>query len=202
MHFLNNPGGWLDLLTAITIAAGIILVIIVLCLDPSLLRGSLKFWATTALGMVFLLGSADSIYTRKIAPRYGATGIISAVDQHGGKNPRTYFRLNTTDGGYFRLCAKTESGDLQNGETITAEWMIFDADVLHYRVLTGPHRGNHFQDVIGFEAIVEPIFGLFLIGGAFRLWRRDPLGHPQKPSGRERAPDGVDDQSLLHLNRD
>ena len=68
MTILNTPGGWLDLLVALTIVTSIALGIIVVCIEPSLRRGTLKFWATTAFGTCFLLGSADSIYTRQVAP--------------------------------------------------------------------------------------------------------------------------------------
>ena len=101
------------------------------------------------------------------------------MERHGGKNPKTYFRLNTGNGGYFRLCANSESQALENGETVTADWMLFNADVLHYRVLTGPHSGAQFQDVIELESILGPCLGVYLMYVAYRVRQRSPMSHPK-----------------------
>jgi hypothetical protein len=199
----HAPGGWLDVLVALAVVGCLVCAIITCCISPSLQRGKFRFWATTLVGTAFVLAAVDQIWTRQIAPRYFMTGSVSSVRRTGGKDPTVYFTLTNASGGHLRLSASTGSDALQSGEHVRADWMIFDGDVLHYLVLDGKHIGEHFQDVVPFNAIWEPFLGLWLMWSGYRLWRKDPMGHPvRKKQPKEKDPTDVDDQSLLHLNRD
>jgi hypothetical protein len=156
--------------------------------------------STVLFGTTFVLGGADSLWTRQVAPKYAMSGTVSSIERIGGKNPKIHFTLTNQNGGHLRLTAATGSNALQLGELIQADWMIFNDNVLHYTVLYGPHRGETFQDVLPFDSLISLLVGPWLMFIGYRLWRKDPLGHPQKGKPQAPVPSDVDDKSLLHLD--
>jgi hypothetical protein len=167
-------------------------------LPPSTKRGKQRFICALLFSSSFFLGAADQIWTRHIAPRKEATGTIIWAKHHGGKNAYTDFELDGASGNRYLLRADSGSNDLQPGEQVHADWMLFNARVLHFIVLEGPHVGAHFQDAVPFESIVGPIFALWFGWISYRSWRKNPqafIKEDQEPS----PPSDVDDRSLLHL---
>jgi hypothetical protein len=197
--FIGVPAAWLDILVALGILGSVIFGIVTLVIAPSLLRGKTKMLATVLFGASFLLGGADALWTRHVAERYAMSGTVSSIKRTGGKDPSIAFTLTNDNGGHLRLHANTSANSLQPGERIQADWMIFNNNVLHYTVLQGPHQGERFQDVFPFGSMIALLFGPWFIGGGYRLWRRDPMGHPQKRRNQP-LPADVDDKSLLHLD--
>ena len=166
-------------------------------MTPSLKRGKLCFAGMLLCGASCLLGALDQVWTRHRADRFSADGVIEVVRQTSGKSAWTDFRLHIPYGMYSGLHAETDSRALANGVQAHVEWMLFNGEVLHYQIESGPRRGETFENMVPFSAISIPVCGVLLCWLGWESWRRNPKAYPPP----EKSPKGgVDEDSLLRLN--
>lgn len=87
---------------------------------------------------------------------------------------------------------------LKSAQRIDAEWLQYNREATRITFLSGPDAGKHLNDAGPFYSWLYLMFGLFMLHLAFKARRGNPRGlDPDTP-----ALSGVDQASLLHLNRD
>jgi hypothetical protein len=162
-------------------------------------RGVARLTATLLMGTAFICPAVVALTMIHASPRFEVTGRIQTLVQRHGKNYSSTFEIERADGVRVRVNAGYAGDHLQNGETVVAKVLLYKNTLLRLRVLDGRFSDWEIQQGDGtLSAWLGIAFGSFFVIGGVRKWRSDP----EAPEVQDdRAPlNGVDDQSLLHLN--
>jgi hypothetical protein len=129
------------------------------------------------------------------------TGTIQNLKQHHGKNSSSSFEIQPANGQQIVVHAAYAGKNLFNGETVRAEVLRYQGTLLSLSVLDGPYAGWKQREGDGtIGACFDIVIGSFLTFLGIRKWRSEPDA-PEVPDYTAPA-NAVDEQSLLHLNRD
>jgi hypothetical protein len=197
---MANPTSWLDIVVWIVALFGLVLGLLTLREDPGPRRGKLKLWTTYCISAVLIGGSCDSFLTHKLAARTSATGTVSSLQKHGGKNSYSTFELTNEMGDHFFLRIDSASETLQMGETVKVEWMSYNAEAMRIDILSGPNAGQHINDSSPFSSLIYMALGIWFAWAAGKAWRRSPDAYPRNRSDEQPPLNGVDPKSLLNLS--
>ena len=204
---MNWPFAWLDGLVVAIALGAIAAAFPTLNIEPSPLRGKLKFVATVCFASAFLLSGVDSLLTYHFAARSSSTGIIRSVSGHGGKNPSCTIQISKT----FDTRASDNragfTGDFSCygvavGDEAYVEWLQYNGRIARLEIVAGSDAGSLKYGGDGFSAIFRIGIGCFLVFVAFSAYRSNPTAIPKERTDRDSSPgEGVDTQSLLKLSK-
>lgn len=195
---MTNPTLWLDLLVVAVCLGGLVFGVLCLRDDIGPRRGRLKLWATYCLGAAFLFLGCDTLLTRELADRSVATGVVTGLEKHGGKNSRSTFELWVSSSERHELHMDYAGPMLVSGERVRAEWMSFNGSVLRFDILSGVDEGHSIRSSTPFVGWISIALGAWLAFSAQKAWRRNPNAIPEKK--RNGADGGVNQRSLLQLD--
>lgn len=198
---MSNPTQWLDYVVIATLLVCAGFAIATSRTEVGARKGRLRFAAEFCFASVFLLAGLDTFLTRELAQRSHTSGVITALEQHGGKRSYSLFVLTMNSGQTVNLRIDSNSKLLEIGEQVAAEWMQYNNEATRLDILTGPNTGDHLRDAGPFYGWLDLALGLWLIHLCFRSRRFNPSGEPRSEAESSDRGSGVDELSLLNLNR-
>jgi hypothetical protein len=164
-------------------------------------RGQVKLVAMLLMGVAFVSLSVFDLIGIHQSERDNVSGVIQNLKQRHGKNSSSSFQIQMTDGRQIAVHATYDGKNLVNGESVHAEVLRYHATLLSLYVLDGAYAGwQHTEGDGTISAFFLLALGFLCIWGGIRKWRSEPDA-PQVPDYGAPAT-GIDEQSLLHLNRD
>jgi hypothetical protein len=170
-------------------------------LSESPKRGRAKLLATLLMGAAFILAAVVALVRIHQSSHDNVSGVIQNLKQRHGKNSSSSFEIQSADGRQVLVHAMYAGKNLFNGESVRAEVLRYQGTLLNLYVLNGPYAGwQHTEGDGTLGACFKIVIGGFFILGGVRKWQSEPDA-PEVPDYRTQA-DGVDEQSLLHLNQD
>jgi hypothetical protein len=164
-------------------------------------RGQVKLVAMLLMGVAFVSLSIFDLVGIHQSERDSVSGVIQNLKQRHGKNSSSSFQIQMADGSQIAVHAAYDGKNLVNGESVHAEVLRYHATLLSLSVLDGAYAGwQHVEGDGTISGCFLLLLGVLCIWGGLRKWRSEPNA-PEVPDYRTPA-NGIDDQSLLHLNRD
>ena len=164
-------------------------------------RGRAKLVATLLLGSAFISPALVALVRIHQSEHDNVSGLVQNLTQRHSKNSSSSFEIQPANGRQIVVHAAYAGKNLFNGESVRAEVLRYHGTLLNLHVLDGPYAGWQQTEGDGtIGACFEIVFGSFFILGGIRKWRSEPDA-PEVQDYRTPA-GGVDEQSLLHLNRD
>jgi len=164
-------------------------------------RGVARLTATLLMGAAFICPAVLALVMIHSSQSFDVTGQIRNLSQHHGKNPSSSFMIERVDGSRVRVNAGYAGDCLQDGEKVVAKVLVYQNTLLYLHVIDGPFSNWEHEEGDGtLGACLGIALGSFFVIGGVRKWKLDPDAPDVQD---DRAPvSGVDDQSLLHLNRE
>jgi hypothetical protein len=201
MTMATNPTLWLDVIVGLCLGSSIVFGILTSQIDPGPRRGRLKLLANLAFSAVFLLSGLDTILTRHLSAHFFSTGVITTLEQHGGKNAYSKLVVTTPDGANFHLWMDTNSRLLQTGEKVRAEEIAYSGRAIRVDILDGANRGQHLKDTSEVSGFICIAVGIVFAVVSGLQYRSNPNGNPTKRTPEQPPLNGIDEDSLLRLNK-
>jgi len=165
-------------------------------------RGVARLTATILMGAAFICPAVVEVIMIHLSPHFEVTGRIQNLIQRHGKNSHSTFEIERMDGNVARVTAGYSGDHLQNGEMVVVKGLLYQNTLLYLRVIDGRFLNwEHHEGDGTLGACLRIAFGSFFVIGGVRKWRLDPDAHEVQDDDR-RPLSGVDEQSLLHLNRE
>ncbi len=197
---MTNPTLWLDIIVGTAGVGAVGLFVAQSRYEPSPKKGQLKRLAGHCFAVFLVLVGTDLLLTRALTPRLYCTGTITWLSQSHGKGAHSYLTVTDPSGAPYAINIGSGSSALQRGEVVRAEYLAGNGSAVKIDVLSGPNQGRQLTD--------PPLFGwgLIIFGGyvAFQVEMADfpnSNGETTEPSGDEPPSDGIDEKSLLNLDK-
>jgi hypothetical protein len=164
-------------------------------------RGQAKLVATLLMGAAFISSASLTLVRIHQSARDNVTGVVQNLIQRHGKNSSSSFEIQPDKGRQIVVHAMYDGSNLFNGESVHAEVLRYRGTLLNLYVRDGRFAGwQHAEGDGTLGACLSFALGSFFLIFGVRKWRAEPDA-PEVPDYRTPA-NGIDEQSLLHLNRD
>jgi hypothetical protein len=164
-------------------------------------RGIARLTATLLMGAAFICPAVVALIMIHRSPSVEVTGRIQNLVQLHGKHSSSTFEIESVDGSTVLVYADYAGDHLQNGEIAHATVLQYQNTLLALHILDGSSSGWEIQEGNGtVSAWLKIALGSFFVAGGIRKWRLDPDA-PEIQDDKTPL-NGVDEQSLLHLNRE
>jgi hypothetical protein len=164
-------------------------------------RGLAKLTAFLLMGSALILPSTADLILIHTSQHFEAKGRIQNLVQRHGKDSFSRFEIEDVDGKRVFVNSAYAGDHLQNGEAVVAKILIYQNTLLSLVVLDGPFADwKHRESDGSLGAWLGIAFGSFFIVGGIRKWKLSPNA-TETPDSTTPA-NGIDEQSLLHLNRE
>ena len=159
---------------------GLIYGILVSRQNCSPIKSKQQFQAHVCLGLGIVLGACTSGWFESHLPSLSAEGTIQTVQVSGEKVRQTSMRIHLTDGSFLSVYASGDDHYFQPGQHLRLTYKI-----RNFRGFSGSIQEAHFISSNGIEegtfTTFDPImsyflagFGLFVIWGGYKKYKRDP----------------------------
>jgi hypothetical protein len=170
-----------------------------LCASPK--RAVARLISTLLMGAAFICPAVTALILIHVSPRIEVVGRILNLVQRHGKNSSSTFEIERADSSKVLANAGYDGDHFQDGETVVAKVLFYENTLLYLHVVDGQFAGwEHHEGDGTLGAWLGIALGSFFVIGGIRKWRLDPdapeIQDDKAPLG------GVDEQSLLHLNRE
>jgi hypothetical protein len=164
-------------------------------------RGQAKLVATLLMGAAFISSASVTLVRIHQSARDNVTGVIQNLTQRHGKNRSSSFEIQSANGAQIFVRAEYDGSNLFDGESVHAEVLRYRGTLLNLNVRDGRFAGwQHTEGDGTLGACLSLAIGSFFFVAGVRKWRAQPNA-PEAQDDRAPA-SGIDEQSLLHLNRD